>query len=228
MKINKTNAIVLRRTNYSEADRILQLLTPNGKASVMARGVRKEKSRLSGGIELFSICEVSISDGRGELGVLTSSRLIKFFNHILEDYDRMQFGYQVVKLISGVSESVDSPELYDLLAETLAGLDSLKTNFDLIQTWFYIHYAELTGYELSLWNDVDGNRIVEGRNYQYDVIEKGLRQEDTGKLTSDNIKLLRLISTRTLKTLAQIGGIETVISSCMMIAKEHASIHVSM
>ena len=30
----KTQGIVLRRTNYGEADRILQLLTPEGKKSV--------------------------------------------------------------------------------------------------------------------------------------------------------------------------------------------------
>ena len=51
----RTKAIVLRRTDYGEADRILQLLTPSGKRSVIARGVRKEKSKLAGGIELFSV-----------------------------------------------------------------------------------------------------------------------------------------------------------------------------
>jgi DNA repair protein RecO (recombination protein O) len=63
----RTTAIVLQRTNYGEADRILQLLTPEGKQGVMARGVRREKSRLAGGIELFAICEVVISEGRGEV-----------------------------------------------------------------------------------------------------------------------------------------------------------------
>ena len=56
----RTKAIVLRRTDYGEADRILQLLTPSGKRSVIARGVRKEKSKLAGGIELFSVSDVLI------------------------------------------------------------------------------------------------------------------------------------------------------------------------
>lgn len=54
MKTYRTQAVVLRRTNYGEADRILQLLTPDGRRSVMARGVRKEKSKLAGGVELFA------------------------------------------------------------------------------------------------------------------------------------------------------------------------------
>ena len=45
----RTKCIILRRTNYGEADRILTVLTPeHGQLSVMARGVRKEKSRLAG------------------------------------------------------------------------------------------------------------------------------------------------------------------------------------
>ena len=33
----RTHAIVLRRTNYGESDRILNLLTPEGKMAVLAR-----------------------------------------------------------------------------------------------------------------------------------------------------------------------------------------------
>ena len=45
----KTLAIVLRRTDFGEADRIVNLLTPNGKQVAIARGVRKPKSKLAGG-----------------------------------------------------------------------------------------------------------------------------------------------------------------------------------
>ena len=41
----RTKAYVLRRTNYGEADRILNLITPEGKISVIAKGVLKEKSK---------------------------------------------------------------------------------------------------------------------------------------------------------------------------------------
>ena len=80
----RMKAIVLRRTNYGEADRIVQLLTPLGRRAVMARGVRREKSKLAGGIELFAVCDVVIGKGKGELGVLTSARADQFFRHILE------------------------------------------------------------------------------------------------------------------------------------------------
>jgi len=224
MTNNKIPAIVLRRTNYGEADRILQLLTPNGRVSVMARGVRKEKSRLSGGIELFSICEVSIIEGKGDLGVLTSARLMRFFSHIMEDYDRMQFAYSVIKLISVASESTDSSEWFDLLAELFAGLDNNSISFELVESWFYLRYAMLTGYELSLWNDCDGNKILEDSKYQYDANEKGLRPNENGELSAAHIKLLRLIATKPLKVLAQIGGVEPIIKDCLFVTRQHAAV----
>ena len=83
MKTTRVKAVVLRRTNFGEADRILDLLTPDGRLSVMARGVRKEKSKLAGGIELFAECDVVVGQGKGDLGVLVSARLVRFFGHIL-------------------------------------------------------------------------------------------------------------------------------------------------
>ena len=65
----RLRAIVLRRTDYAEADRVLQLLTPKGRRSVIAKGVRRERSKLAGGIELFSLCDVVERSGRGGLGI---------------------------------------------------------------------------------------------------------------------------------------------------------------
>lgn len=220
----RTRAIVLRRTNYGEADRILQLLTSSGKRSVMARGVRREKSRLAGGIELFAICDVVIGEGRGELGILTSARLVKFYGHIMEDYDRMQFAYEAIKLIGRASEQVDEPEWYDVLAEVFMGLDVISIDIRLVQTWFYLHYAALLGHELNLHHDITGGKLNADDVYRYDETDQGLRRIAGGELGAGHIKLLRLIATRPLKTLAQIGGVESIIPDCLQVARQHAAV----
>lgn len=220
----RTRAIVLRRTNYGEADRILQLLTPDGKRSVMAKGVRREKSRLAGGIELFAISDVVIGEGRGDLGILTSARLVQFYRHIMEDYDRMQFAYTVIKLIARASEMVDEPEWYDVMSEVLMALDVHSIRLELVQTWFYLRYAALLGHELSLWHDITGAKLTADATYRYDEAEQGLRPVTNGELGSQHIKLLRLIATRPLKTLAQIGGIESIIPECALVARQHAAV----
>jgi recombinational DNA repair protein (RecF pathway) len=224
MKTHRTQAIVLRRTNFGEADRILQLLTPEGRKSVMARGVRREKSKLAGGIELFAISDVVLGEGKGELGVLTSARLIHFYRHILEDYDRLQFGYRAVKLVGKASEAVDEPEWFDLLSEVLAALDATTIPQDLIETWFLLRYSGLLGRELNLDLDIDGAPLSSDLKYRYDSSEEGLRPLQSGEITSDHIKLLRLIATRSLKVLVQIGGINAILPECLRVAREHSAL----
>ena len=224
MRTTRTRAIVLRRTNYGEADRIVQLLTPLGRKSVMAKGVRREKSKLAGGIELFAITDVVIGEGKGELGVLTSARLVQFYRHIMEDYDRMQFAYETIKLVARASESVDEPEWYDVLSEVLMALDSHSVDLALTQTWFYLRYAGLLGYEVNLMYDVAGKKLGVDQTYRYDIGEKGLVSTPSGELRADHIKLLRLIASKPLSALVQIGGIASILPVCFALAREHASI----
>ncbi len=220
----RTRAIVLRRTNYGEADRILQFLTPEGRRSVMARGVRREKSKLAGGIELFAVSDVVIGQGRGELGILTSARLIQFYRHILKDYDRLQFGYEVLKQVTRATETIDESEWFDVLQETLEGLDILSMSRQLVETWFYLRYAALLGRELSLTNDIAGERLDSQLRYAYDVGEQGLREATNGEITADHIKFLRLVNAKSLKVLAQIGGIDAVLMDCWSVARQHAAV----
>jgi len=224
MKTIRTRAIVLRRTNYSEADRILQLLTPEGRRSVMAKGVRREKSKLAGGIELFAISDVVIGEGKGDLGILTSSQLVIFYRHILEDYDRLQFGYRAIKFIGKASEAVDEPEWFDLLSEVLVALDTLTIPIELIETWFLLRYAGLLGRDLNLELDIDGAPLSSELRYRYDSGEEGLRALTSGEITSQHIKLLRLIATRSLRVLVQIGGIKEILPDSLRVAREHAAL----
>lgn len=224
MTSRRTKGIVLRRTNYGEADRIVQLLTPEGRCTVMARGVRREKSKLAGGIELFGVSDVVIHEGKGDIGVLTSARLAEFYRHIIEDYDRLQFGYEAIKQVARATETVDEAEWYELLRETLAGLDETAVDRLLIETWFYLRVASLLGYELSFRHDVNGEPLTHDKSYMYDVGEKGLREQAGGEIGADHIKFLRLVANKPLKTVAQVGGIGRIVKECWQTARQHAAL----
>lgn len=224
MTSTRTRAIVLRRTNYGEADRILQLLTPIGRRSVIARGARREKSKLAGGIELFAVSDVVISAGKGELGILTSARLVRFYGHIIENYDTLQFGYEAIKHVAKASETIDEPEWYDMLSETLAALNVTTVPRQLVEMWFYLRYAALLGYELSFNSDITGKPLVADQQYIYDIDEKGFRPAPAGEITADHIKFMRLVSTKPLKTVAQIGGVEPIMAVCYLISRQHTAI----
>ncbi|RZA01586.1 MAG: DNA repair protein RecO [Moraxellaceae bacterium] len=224
MKTTRTRAIVLRRTNYGEADRILQLLTPTGRIAAMARGVRREKSKLAGGIELFAISDIVVGQGKGQLQVLTSSRLIHFYRHILEDYDRLQFAYEMIAQISKASESLDEPEWYDIATEVLMGLDNKTVPLQLTQLWFYLHMSAMLGDQLNIERDYKGERLSSDTNYRYDSHEKGLVVASNGDISTDHIKVLRLAATRSLQVIMQVGGIGQLLPECLYVARQHASL----
>lgn len=220
----RLQAIVLRRTDYGEADRILHLLTSAGRRNVIAKGVRREKSKLAGGIELFALCDVVVRRGRGELGILTSAQLQQFYRHILDSYERMQFGYEMLKLVNRASEQVDEPAWFSVAQQVLAQLNHVNVEQKLIETWFYLQYAGLLGDELNLRTDVAAHTLSPDKTYMYDSTEKGLRLAEQGDLSADAIKLLRLIQAKPLANVAQIGGITEVISACWLVARQHAAV----
>jgi len=221
----RTDAIVLRRTNYGEADRIIQVITrENGKMSVIARGVRKEKSRLAGGIELFAVCDLVLHVGQGELATLTGAKARKVFDKIILDYSRLQFAYESIKQISRASEMLVEPDFYDLLESTLNELNEPHNKLKIIQSWFYLRLAKLLGNELNTATDNNGMKLVENIKYRFDKDEQVFTFDEQGDYGSEHIKILRLMCNNTPTIIAKISDIDTYIDDCLRAAQIVAKI----
>lgn len=190
----------------------------------MARGVRREKSKLAGGIELFAVSDIVVGQGKGGLGVLTSARLVTFYRHILEDYDRTQFAYEVLKEVGKASETLDEAAWYDTVLDVLVALNVKSISLDLVKVWFYLHYSALLGYELNVLRDCRGEKLEESLKYRYDDTEKGYVQAQNGEIEAAHIKLLRLAAAKPLGTLAQVGGMQAFLPVCLNVARRHAAI----
>lgn len=220
MNSYRTRAIVLRRTNYAEADRIIQLLTPNhGKVSVMARGVRREKSKLAGGIELFALTDVTLSNGKGDLGILTGARVITFYRNILAEYDRLYFGYEAIKQISRAIEILDEPTFFELLAESFVYLDDQSIDLRLVRGWFWLQLAILLGTGLNLSTDNAGHTLQESLSYEFDIQDGVFFAKDKGRFTSHHIRLLRLLSARSPRVATQVRDVSKYLDECVWVAE---------
>lgn len=209
MQSVKTDAIVLRRTNYGESDRILQLLTADGhKISAMARGVRKEKSKLAGAVELFSLTQVTLHTGKSELSTLTSARLNTFFGDILTDYDRLQFGYEVLKKIGRLSEHTHEPLLYDVTLTALQSLNQLSIDLRIVRSWFYLQVADISGHGLNLSRDHNNKPLSVDETYRFDIAEMSFVIDPKGHFGSDHLKLLKILKLKTPEVVAKISSID--------------------
>lgn len=220
MKPIRTKAMVLRRTNYGEADRIIQLLTPDhGKIVAMAKGVRREKSRLAGGIELFAVSDINLVSGKGEMWTLTGAKMDTFFAHIMTDYERMQFAYEAIKQVSRLAEQVSDPAFYELLETTLASLNDADIDSDVTVSWFWLQLAILQGQGLNLATDSNGMKLVEDKNYRFDVENMAFSYHENGDFTTDHIKLLRILSAQKPEIVAKVKGISKLLPEVRRLAE---------
>lgn len=190
-----TTAIVLGRTDYGEADRILTLLTPDyGKLRVLAKGVRRVKSKMAGGIELFSVSEITFIKGRGEIGTLISTRLIRHYDHIVLDLDRTMLGYDLIKNLNKNTEDEPEPEYFTLLQQAFAALDDRHVSPQVITFWFAAQMLRLNGHTPNLLTDDKGQRLLADQTYDFNFEHMAffLSERGRGGYTADHIKLLRL------------------------------------
>jgi DNA repair protein RecO (recombination protein O) len=220
MKPFRTKAIVLRRTNYGEADRILQVITPDhGKLGVMAKGVRREKSKLAGGIELFSVVDITLIKGKGDLTTITSARLDTFFTHILEDYDTLQYGYFVLKDIGKASEIMHEPVFFELCERALTALNDTSIPLAVTDCWYRLQMAILLGVGLNLATDADGEALDADSRYRFDVSESAFSKANSGPITADHIKLLRLLSAQSPGVVSHVKGVSELLPECLVVAR---------
>lgn len=203
-----TTGIVLSRTDYGEADRILTVLTPDhGKLRLMARGVRKMKSKLAGGIELFSVSDITFIRGRGEIGTLISSRLSTHYRHIVKDIDRVQLGYELIKQLNKATEDHTEPDYFELMQQAFMALDNTAIDSELTRLWFQAQLLRLGGHTPNLKTDTANQPLNANQVYNFDFESMTFEPRVDGMFNSGTIKFLRLIfSGHQPKVLARVQG----------------------
>ncbi len=195
----KTTGIVLKGTNFGEADKILTIFTERlGKVKVLARGVRKIKSHLAGSLEPFILSELLLHEGKTFYSI-SGAQIIESYPTIHDDIDKIARVFFLGELIDNfVTADEKSTATFDLF---VSALNSLENNSkDVLLLSFQLKIVEAAGFKPELYTCVHcKNKIVAGDNF-WDNLEGGVICEDCqqkfqhGKAISDNaIKLLRFI-----------------------------------
>lgn len=221
MKQQVTSAIVLNRINYGEADKILTILTPeNGKIKLIAKGVRKVKSKLAGSVELFSVSNIIYIQGTKEIGTLISAKLQTFFSNITKDYSRTITGYELLKIANKSTKDAVDIDYYNLLLHSLVMLNNSEINPTLDGCWFMARQLKLLGHEINTLTDINNQKLIEKQNYNYDFKEMGFYYSKNGIYGSKHIKLLRLLLKEEVHKLNLISGLDKVLISVDRLLKD--------
>ena len=119
-------AVVLRTFRLGEADRIVVLLSAEGRQiRAVAKGSRKSLSRLAGRVQPYVVGDLLIAVGRS-LDVISEMEVLSAHDALRSDLDRCAGASAVSELADRLtSDSSDEPPIYEL---TVATLDAMETS----------------------------------------------------------------------------------------------------
>jgi DNA repair protein RecO (recombination protein O) len=190
-----TQGVVLSRTDFGEADRIIHFLTPDhGKVTGIAKGVRKSKSKLAGGIELFSVSELTFIVGKSEIYTIISARLENHFDNITKELERTNVGYETIRLLNKATEDNPEPEYFNLITHVFEALNILDFDPKITDLWLKMQLIRQAGHSPNLATDCAGNKLDVDSNYKFDFDEMCFDHDKSGQgaFNSNHIKFLRL------------------------------------
>ena len=118
-----TDAIVLRRADYRDYDRMLTLFSPeHGRIDAVARGCRRAKSALVNASEVFTAGQFTIHGRGGRHSVIQCEIKDSFFD-LRYDYERLVHGMYYLGLADMASlPEQGAPDVFMLLLKELAHL----------------------------------------------------------------------------------------------------------
>ncbi len=122
-----SEGIVLARKNFGEADRILSIYSKSlGRITLIAKGVRRTKSRKRGHIEVFNYIKFQAASGRG-IGIMTEAEVIDNFSEIRKSLKKISLAYYLSEVIGRIThDEVSNIELFDTILFTFEKLKTTK------------------------------------------------------------------------------------------------------
>lgn len=197
-RVYGTEAVVLRRMDLGEADRLLTLFTPSeGKVRAIAKGVRRPGSRKAGHLELFTRCRLLLARGR-ELDIITQAEAVDLFPTLASDLERLAVAAHLVELMDRFTvEDGGAESLYELLLKALRHLDA-GADLASLSRYYEVRLLEQVGFRPELFHCVECHREIEAEDQFFSSALGGVlcprcgRSEDSArKVSLPALKVLR-------------------------------------
>jgi len=169
-------AIVLSRRSIGEADRILDLYTKEyGKLSVVAKGIRKPKSRKRGSLEVFSFIKFSAAKGKS-LDILTEVETIDNLGDVRDDLKKVALAYYFVEVIEKTTKDGHmNLELFAHIQKYLSLLRSKDVGLKRLKKDFVYNTLVTLGY----WPK--GRRLIDEETAVEEVAERKISSVRVGR-----------------------------------------------
>jgi len=142
-----TPALVIRRADYSDYDRMVTLFSPEyGRIDAIARGCRRPKSPLVNAVEPFTSGEFQLYTHKDRF-TLEQCQITESFFDLRSDYDRLCHGVYWLKLLDiAILPDTPAPDLFMTTLRALAHLNYGEMPAEMITMAYEMHFMALNGY----------------------------------------------------------------------------------
>jgi len=155
-KLYRLEGIVLSRRDHGEADRVVKLLTAEGSVDLLAKGIRKPRSRKAGHLELFSKTQVLVSRVNGSWDIISQAEALQVRSRLQEDFRLGTYARYVAELAIRFFEGEADPQLYILIDEVFSRLEG-GAEPALLTRWYEQQLLILAGFRPE-WSTCVGER----------------------------------------------------------------------
>jgi len=146
MGIIKTKGIILSENNMNDFDKMITMLTPNGKIGCAAKGARRPKSLLMAGTPFLCFGEYMLYQGTSSYHI-NSCDTIEIFYPIRTDLDKLKYASHITKIISDVTdENQNTYRILQLFLNTLYMISETDKDLDFILSVFKLRMLCLLGF----------------------------------------------------------------------------------
>jgi len=143
MGIIKTKGIILSENNMSDFDKMVTILTPNGKIGCAAKGARKPKSLLMAGTQFLCFGEYLIYQSANSYHI-NSCDTIELFYNIRTDLDKLNYASYISKIINDVTyENQNTYRILQLFLNTIYMISEQNKDLDFVISIFKIRLCSL-------------------------------------------------------------------------------------
>jgi DNA repair protein RecO (recombination protein O) len=172
VRSQRVEAVVLRHSDWGEADRLLWLFTrETGKVTAVAKGVRKPRSRKAGHLEPFTRVDLLLAQGR-DFPIVTQAEAKEAFLNLREDLVRVGYASYVIELLDRFTYGEgDNIGMYRLLVDTLSRLNQ-ETDPAFAVRYYEVRLLDLVGFRPQLFRCVNGGEEILAED-QFFSFEKG-------------------------------------------------------
>jgi len=173
-RVFRTEAVILRRQDFGEADRLLTLLTPeHGKLRAIAKGARKPIARKTGHVELYTLVDMLIARGR-ELHIVQQAEMKAPFLRLREDLLRGSYAAYLVELLDRFTAEQDPGRgEFRLLVQALGWLCN-EDDPRLVARYYELRLLKLAGFAPALHTCAIGQEPLEPRDQFFSPVDGGV------------------------------------------------------